>query len=192
VKRQALIASAVSTVVLAALLLGGCGGGSDYYQSYPMYKDLTLILRVQTPGGFPVGGATVLIDGEPDATLTDLQLHPLGDGYPDAWIGWLCNWTSDEYQSVVNFAGDTDSFEMRVHKDGWTEDSTIVNIYDYEPQHIFIRETMVMQRLADGAPLKRAPHYAEVTGGPAPLTLQRSGKPLKIIAGTDDSVTTKQ
>ena len=190
-KSHALIAGVLTGLALAALLLGGCGGGDDHrhdYSNYPMYKDLTLILRVKTPSGNPVGGATVLIDGEANATLTDLQFHPLGSGYPDAWIGWLCNWTSDEYQSVVNFAGDQDSFEIRVHKNGWTEDSTLVNIYDYEPAHIFIRETMVLHRLTDSASLKHAPHYAEVTGGPNNLKLQRNGKPVKVITGTDDRV----
>lgn len=177
--------------VSVAITLAGCGGDDDdYYNEYPRTKDLTLILRVVSPGGFPIGGAEVLIDGEVDPVLTDAQLHPLGSGYPDAWQGYLANWVSDDYQVVMNFAGDSDEFEIRVRKPGWTQDSTIVRIDDFEPQHIFIRDEMVMSRVAAaGAAAPKQPHYAEVTGGPKPLRLQAGRKPLKIIKATDDRLT---
>lgn len=195
-RKQALSFTVLATFVVALIALGGCGGGQidddNGYdpgdEDYPQYKDLTLILKVRNSAGKPLGGATVLIDEEEDGTLTDLQFHPLGDGYPTAWLGWLCNWTSDDYQVVMNYYGDQDSFEIRVHKDGWTDDSTIVRVDDDEPEHIFIRDTMILYRVTDGASAKRAPHYADVTGGPAPLKLQRAGKPMKVITGTDDRV----
>jgi hypothetical protein len=195
-RKQALSFYVLLAVVIAVIALGGCSGGQidddNGYdpgdENYPQYKDLTLILRIQTSAGKPLGGATVLIDEEEDSTSSDSKFHPLGDGYPTAWLGWLCNWTSDDYQVVMNYYGDRDSFEIRVHKDGWTDDSTIVRVDDSEPDQIFIRDTMVLHRLTDTASLKRVPHYAEVTAGPHSVKRQHSGKPRTIISGTDDRV----
>jgi hypothetical protein len=175
-------------MALTALTLAGCGGGNDdHFTAYPRTKDLTLVLRVVSPGGFPIGGAQVLIDGVPDPVLTDPQLHPLGSGFPDAWQGYLANWTSDAYQVVMNFEGDSDEFEIRVHKPGWTDVATIVRIDDFEPQHIFIRDEMIMTRITTaGAATTKKPHYAEVIGGPTPLKLKANGVPMKIIKATDD------
>lgn len=182
-------------ILAVTVLLAGCGGGGEIDDDngydpddpyYPQYKDLTLILRVQQPGGWPIGGATVIIDGEADTQRTDAELHPLGSGYPYAWLGWKCNWVSDDYQVVMNYEGDQDAFEIRVHKDGYVDDSTIVRIYDEEPSHIFIRDKMILYPITSGREAKRAPHYAEVAGGDAPLKLQQGGKPLKLIKSTDD------
>jgi hypothetical protein len=181
---------------MVALTLGGCGGSIDddngydpHEPGYPQYKELTITLQVTNATGLPIGGAEVLIDGVADETTTDEQLHPLGEGYPTAWQGWLANWTSDAYEVVMNYEGDQDQFEIRVHKDGWTDDSTIVKIADYEPDHIFIRDEMIMHRITDvTSTAAKAPHYAEVTGGPTPLRLQSSPKPMKIIISTDDRV----
>ncbi|MGE5531181.1 MAG: hypothetical protein ACM3VW_03555 [Bacteroidota bacterium] len=177
---------------LVTLTLAGCGGDDDDdYYDYPYTKDLTLILQVTSPGGFPIGGAQVLIDGIADPVLTDDQLHPLGEGYPDEWQGWLANWTSDAYQVVMNYEGDSDEFEIRVHKDGWVDDSTIVRIDDYEPDHIFIRDVMILTRPTDVGAAAKKPHYAEVVGGPTPLRLKSGGHPMTIIKATDDSLSGK-
>lgn len=174
-------------LVVPILLVAGCGGDDHYYyDDYPYSKDLTLVLRVQSPGGSPIGGASVLIDGEADEVKTDAEFHPLGSGYPDAWQGWLANWTSDAYEVVMNYSGDEDEFEIRVHKDGWIDDTTIVAVSDSEPNHIFVRDTMVLRRPADTS-AARGRHYAEVVGAPAGLKLSATPALRKVIAASDDS-----
>ncbi|MBU0611235.1 MAG: hypothetical protein KKI08_25375 [Armatimonadetes bacterium] len=184
---------AVTVVLAVGLLLGGCGGiidddnGLDLGDPrYPQYKDLTIILQVRDLDGWPVGGATVTVDGTDDLVTTDDQFHPLGDGYPLEWLGWLANWVSDFYQVVMNYAGDVDEFTIEVTKDGWTTDRSVVQIFDYEPEHIFIRDRMVIAPvgLATTSAVS-APHPALVVGGAAPVSSQ-STRPRIIIQSTDD------
>lgn len=168
-----------------ALFAGGCGGGTDYYHSdYPQSKYLTLIMRVQNPAGDPVGGATIIVDGENDPQLTDPQFHPLGSGYPDEWQGWLANWVSDQYSVVMNFEGDSDQFEIRAHKDGWLDDYTTVLVDDSEPSDIFIRDTLTLRHVAPAAAV--APHFAEVVPAPAGMQIKSHRQPIKIIRSSDD------
>lgn len=170
----------------ALVLLGaGCGGSDhDYGNDYPQYKYLTLVLAVQNASGDPVGGATIFVDDQADAQLTDSQFHPLGAGYPDAWQGWLANWVSDEYSVVMNYAGDSDQFEIRAHKDGWLDDYTTVRVDDYEPSEIFIRDTLTLRRTAPAAAVR--PRFAEVVPAPAGLQVKAHNKPIKIIRSSDD------
>ena len=135
------------------VLLNGCGGSDidddDGYDpgdpEFPQYKDLTLILRVVDPDGDPVGGASVWVDGSEDDRKTDAQLHPLSDGYPRQWRGWLANWTSDDYRLVINYRGDRDTFIIEAGKRGYWSDSTRVVISDYEPDEIFVRDVLVLK-----------------------------------------------
>jgi hypothetical protein len=134
------------------VLLNGCGGSDidddDGYDpgdpAYPQYKDLTLILRVVDPDGDPISGASVWVDDFKDDKTTDAQLHPLGEGYPRQWRGWLANWTSDDYRVVINYRGDTDEFLIEAGKTGYWADSTRVVISDYEPDEIFVRDVLVL------------------------------------------------
>lgn len=176
-------------LLLTVFALGGCGGGyidDDYYHEddYPRYTDLTLILRVQTPNGNPLGGATVWIDGDRDDHRTDSEFHPLADGYPRDWWGWLANWVSDEYSVVMSYPGDADEFEMRVSKPGFTADRSTVVVEDWEPDHIFIRDVMTLRRETDTtAPAASEPHRAEVI--PGPRLAPRVG-PGKLIRSSED------
>ncbi len=148
-----------------------------------MYKDLTLVLRVQDPSGAPVGDATVTVAGGPDATLTAATYHRLGASYPAEWVGWRANWASDSYQVVMNYPGDVDEFLISVTKDGWTTDRTVVQIFDYEPDHIYIRDTLTLKQ-RPGLDVSAAPHAAEVTGGARPAATPAG--PRIIIRSTDD------
>jgi hypothetical protein len=168
--------------ILGVLLVGGCGGSDS--KSYPQYKDLTLVLAVQTKAGLPIGDATVLVDGTADPVLTDVQFHPLGAGYPDAWADWLANWTSDAYQAVIHNPGDQANFEIRVQKAGWTDDTTLVTVNDSEPDHIFIRDIMVMDPVKGlQAQAVRPPHRAEVLPAPPGMKFKAPTLPRKIIQG---------
>lgn len=137
---------------LALVALGGCGGtdiddddGYDPgYPDYPRYTNLTLILRVVDPDGYPIGDASVYVDGELDDEETDWEFHPLGSGYPYDWQGWLANWTSDDYRVVLNYPGDRDEFNIEVRKNGYYSDYTTVEISDYEPDEIFVRDVLVL------------------------------------------------
>ncbi|MFO7946589.1 MAG: hypothetical protein R6V19_07235 [Armatimonadota bacterium] len=142
-------------VVLLALgltLITGCGGSDidddDGYSSgeygYPQYKNLTIILRVVDPEGVPIGGASVWVDEHEDDETTDRRLHPLGDGYPRSWRGWLANWTSDDYRVVMNYSGDQDTFTIAAGKHGYWSDETRVAIGDWEPDEIFVRDELVL------------------------------------------------
>ena len=174
-------------LLAVVLLIGGCGGGGydGYGSDYPQYKYLTLVLAVKSPGGSPIGGATIIVDGEPDAQLTDSQFHPLGDGYPDLWQGWLANWVSDQYSVVMNYPGDSDEFQITAHKAGWIDDSTTVRVDDYEPSEIFIRDTLTLRRVA--AATAPQPHFAEVVPAPAGLHVKSHRQPIKLIRSSDDA-----
>ncbi len=166
----------------AIALLNGCGGSDidddDGYDpgdpAYPQYKDLTLILRVVDPDGDPISGASVWVDDSEDDRKTDAQLHPLGEGYPRQWRGWLANWTSDDYRLVINYRGDTDEFLIEAGKTGYWSDSTRVVISDYEPDEIFVRDVLVLRpksgRLSS-AQTEDEPRQAEIV--PADEDFQR-------------------
>lgn len=174
-----------------AVLLGGCGGDlfdGGYDPDYPRYKELTLILRVQNGQGEPLGGANVYVDGMEDENRTDFLFYALGAGYPEQWRGWLANWTSDAYEAVMDYPGDRDQFQIRVEKDGYTHDTTLVKISDDEPRHIFIRDIMTLYRITDvSAQTARAPHEAQVLPAPTGLKLKTPQTPLKLIGSTADS-----
>jgi hypothetical protein len=184
-----------ATILILALglVLGGCGGTIDDDNGldlgdpgYPIYKDLTIILCVQDPNGWPVGGATVFVDGAEALNETEDEYQRLGDGYPVAWIGWLANWVSDYYQVVMNYAGDVDEFVITATRDGWTEDTSLVQIFDYEPDHIFIRDTMTIAPFGGAhTSAVRAPHAAAVVGAGGIIRPQ-SARPQIIIRSTDD------
>jgi hypothetical protein len=172
--------------LLVVGLVAGCGG-SDIDDdggynpgdaAYPQYKDLTLVLRVVDGVGNPVGGARVWVDEVRDPTATESVFRPLGSGYPAAWQGWLANWTSDAYRVVMNYRGDQDQFEIRVGKSGYSQDSTLVRVYDREPNHIFVRDTMVLHRITT----------MQTQTAPAPATreaevVNADGPPLGTLKG---------
>ena len=144
----------LKSLLLALLIaaIAGCGGtdiddddGYDPgYSNYPEHKNLTLILRVVDPDGRPVGGASVWVADHEDDYMTTSRLHPLGDGYPRQWRGWLANWTSDEYRVVINYPGDRDEFTIEAGKQGYWSDETRVSISNYEPDEIFVRDELVL------------------------------------------------
>ena len=144
----------VKSLLLALLIaaIAGCGGtdiddddGYDPgYSDYPEYRNLTLILRVVDPSGRPVGDASVWVADHEDDHTTSSRLHPLADGYPRQWRGWLANWTSDEYRVVINYPGDRDEFTVEAGKRGYWSDETRVSISDYEPDEIFVRDELVL------------------------------------------------
>lgn len=139
-------------LALALTFVAGCGGSDidddDGYDSgeynYPQYKNLTIILRVVDPDGVPVGGASVWVDEKEADRTTDKKLHPLGDGYPREWRGWLANWTNDDYRVVMNYSGDRDNFTIAAGKYGYWSDETHVSVADWEPDEIFVRDELVL------------------------------------------------
>lgn len=179
--------------LLAVLGLVGCGGTIDddngydgHHPGYPRYIDLVLILRVQNASGYPVGDASVYVDDDLASNETDDVYHPLGEGYPVAWVGWLANWVNEDYQVVMNDYGDEDQFEIRVTKSGWTEDRSLVTIHDYEPDQVFIRDTMTLHRLSTASTRSAAPpHLAEVVSGKG-IVRTPSGGPKVIIRSSED------
>ena len=186
-----------SVVVLAgAFLLGGCGSGHDIgadngsdlgIPGYPAYKNLTQILQVVDPAGQPIGGATVTVDGEKDDELTVAQFYPLGDAYPSEWRGWPANWTSDQYRIQINFPGATVKYEIRVHKDGWTEASTFVSINESEPDDIYLRSQLVLYPITDYRPQAvRQPAQAEVRPADPGFVRPQGHQPTKTIIGVQE------
>ncbi len=144
----------LKSLLLALLIaaIAGCGGtdiddddGYDPgYYDFPQYRNLTIILRVVDPAGYPIGGASVWVADHEDDQTTSTRLHPLGDGYPRQWRGWLANWTSDDYRVVINYPGDRDEFTIEAGKRGYWSDRTRVSISDYEPDEIFVRDELVL------------------------------------------------
>ncbi len=173
-------------LVLSILFIGGCSGDGaydDYYwgpdtSRYPQYKDLSLVLRVVDTAGRPVQGASVWVGGRLDSRRTEGRLRPLGDGYPVAWQGWLANWVSENYRAVIHRPGGRDEFQIRVTKVGYIADVTTVVIEDYEPNHIFVRDVMVL-RTGSGI-------YSQETGEPrkAEVIPVVPGQPVPEFDGT--------
>ena len=186
-----------SATGLALALLAGCGGtelDDDYgydpgAPSYPQYRYLTIALRVTDGGGRALGGATVYVDGVANGTLSADQYYPLDNHYPHNWQGWAANWESDEYRVVINYPGDQDRFEIRVTKPGWTADSTMVTIHDWEPTDIYIRDVMTLWEVQTGGARAQAAHSTEVL----PLAPQAGRQPANhsqgiVIVSSDDAV----
>lgn len=186
-------ASLIVLFVLASILiLSGCGGingfidddggydpGDEYY---PQYKDLVIALRVVTSGGKPIGGAEVWVDNDLDEKETLAYFFSLDNIYPPQWRGWVANWESDRYQVVINYPGDKDRFEITVTKPGWSSDTTLVSISDYEPDTIFIRDEMVLYRTGSGTSQSQSIEMADVIAG----NTQRKPVGGIIIKATDD------
>jgi len=139
-------------LALTVAALVGCSGsdiddddGYDPgYRNYPQYKNLTIVLRVVDPQGNPIGGASVWVADHEDDTTTDRRLHPLAEGYPRKWQGWLANWASDDYRVVINYPGDRDEFTIEAGRAGYWSAQTRVSIADYEPDEIFVRDVLVL------------------------------------------------
>lgn len=180
----------VGTGVLLALvtaMMVGCSSGTidddDGYDpgliDFPQYRNLTIILRVIDQDGDPVGGASVWVDGEEAIETSEDELRPLGTGFPREWRGWLANWVSDDYRVVINYPGDTDEFDIEVGKTGYWSDETSVVISDWEPDEIFIRDVMVLERQYGwvASASAREPHQAEVTGADAGFSREPGSEP---------------
>lgn len=185
----------VGFVGLALVALAGCGGtaldddgGYDPGDpNYPQYRYLTIALRIVDGSGHALGGATVWVDGEANSVESDDQFHPLDNHYPYAWQGWAANWESDEYSVVINYPGDQDRFPIRVEKPGWTADTTMVTIHDWEPSDIYIRDVMVLWNTQTQGAAARAAHSAEVVPYILPKALQPTAQRTgTLIMSTDD------
>jgi hypothetical protein len=172
----------LGAVLLASVFaFGGCGstyldddnGYNPGDDGYPLYVNMTLVWKVIDPDGYPIGGVTMWLDGAESMYLTDPEFTPLGNNYPYNWRGWLCNWISDEYRAVINYHGDSDSFELRATKPGWTDASTILEVNEYDYPEVFIRGTLVMYPI-DGLQVQGVASQAKPEVQKAPAGFKRA------------------
>jgi hypothetical protein len=141
-------------VGLAAALVVGCGGGGTGYgpcgdepycdEDYPQYRYLTIYLRVEDPGGEPVGAAEVRINGCLVDDRTAGRWYYIGSTGPKPWRGWRYNWAVEDFRVRLDYPAQTRHLHVEVSKPGYGSDDVVFEVSDDDPEYLYARAVLLL------------------------------------------------